>query len=160
MIVALLLVGCEKFTIDTTYDISCTTTMVDGEEAKITPDVVSYIFYLDKLERDLYAPASYEEALSGKISLITDINKSREVNITGRYDAATGIATLPNITNTYVIFVLCDTENKIYAYREYEIGNDLPLISTSILFQPFLFTGVDTEISERGWIFNKSSSTD
>ncbi len=153
----LLLAGCNKFTLDSSYHILCDTKMLEEDmELIITPNVVSFAYYIGEKEQEHYSPASYDEALSGKITSVKDRSKILSADIVGGYNAVNGTCVLSNLSKKFALFVLCDTENKIYAYREFEVGEDIPLITTSILFQPFLFTGEgDNEISEKGWIFNK-----
>ncbi len=157
IIFVVLVIACNKFTLDSSYHISCGTKVSEESKDTIaTANVLSFAFYIAENDEELFAPSSYEEALSGKISRITNNSDVRSADITGSYNSESGLAILPNLTSKFAVFVLCDTENKIYAFREFEVGEDLPIVTSYILFQPFLFTEEDKgEKVDKGWVFNK-----
>ncbi len=149
----LLLTACYPSVLDCTYHVECSVETTSGAIVKTPNEIISYVFYIDELMQDNYSPSSYEEALSGMISVTKEPNKVIEADLVGVYESEIGLLVLPNVTGKYIVIVVCDIENEICAYRDYEVGENLYFIKTSLVFKPYLFTGDNTEVTNSGWSF-------
>ncbi|MFI3321889.1 MAG: hypothetical protein R3Y50_05135 [Rikenellaceae bacterium] len=145
------LISCEGVNIvDTSYSITCYDVPATDSVKSFPSEIVSHVFLADTAD---YSPANYDDALEGILS-----HKYNGTTVTsymnGTYDSTIGEVCINNITTEgYHVFVLCDTKNRMYAYRRFEILANLPQIITSLEFQPYQFASDSTKtVTVSGWL--------
>lgn len=163
----LTLFSCDSVGTNASYDIFCyveneivtetvyeDTTIVTTEYIRdLHTSVVGYAFLADTLD---YLPASYQQALEGKISSLTGSKTISPIQ-NGSFDPSTGLIQFLNLTeNEIYLFVLCDTDNEIYAYRPFAVGQGTYYVETYFDFQPYQYDNDPTnEVIMNEWIVKK-----
>lgn len=139
LVAAGLATGCKKVVYDCDYRISCYVQDTSGGKDRPLESALAFAFYGDTAQ---YEVASYEDALNG---IVTDRKsgekRTSEVSTTSDAD---GLAIL-HLTSTPVILTICDTENRLYAWRAAAVGAGLDNIYVSLRFRPWRETKRYTE---------------
>lgn len=134
---ALLLGGCFKHVgYDTDVILKSWVQPESASELKPAQGVVAYAFEADTVT---WTVASYEDAMNGvltrKGSGETGVSPVRgEVC---RVDSVDMDLLLMRVGGTPVVVVAVDTENRLYGYRQQELGENLPQLFTSVIFRPW-----------------------
>ncbi|MFI3315321.1 MAG: hypothetical protein R3Y04_06610 [Rikenellaceae bacterium] len=152
-LITLYICGCAKFTIDTTYNITCTEISDSTEVEIVSSDIIGYGFYADTT---YYAPESYTQAAEGKMSgriVAGEISS----DFKAVFDDSTGTISFLNLTKEgLIILVLCDQLNSIYSYRQFEVVASLPEINTSLTFYVNTFAADSSSVvTTQSWIQKK-----
>ena len=98
--------------------------------------VVAYAFEADTMT---WTIASYEDALNGVLTR----KGSDERGVAPADGAVIRVDSVEmdllsmHVSSTPVIVVAVDTENKLYGYRQQDLGENLPQLYTSVIFRPW-----------------------
>lgn len=98
--------------------------------------VVAYAFEADTTT---WTVASYEDALNGILTRKgTDERGVPPVQgVLYRLDSIDMDLQLMRVSSTPVVVVAVDPENRLYGYRQQELGENLPRLFTSVVFRPW-----------------------
>lgn len=125
------LTGCKKVVYDCDYRISCYVQDTSGAKDRTLESALAFAFYGDTAQ---YEVASYEDALNG---VVTDRRSGeKRTSEVSAVSGAEGLAIL-HLTSTPVILTVCDTENRLYAWRAAAVGAGLDEIYVSLRFRPW-----------------------
>lgn len=104
---------------------------VSTDDATKATDITAYAFFTDK--NDDWLVASWEDALARRITHKEDSSKIKEgPDVEGTFDAAAEYQVELPLTKPNATLVMVDTRNKVFAYREYEVGINLPTVYTQL----------------------------
>ena len=134
---ALLLGGCFKSVgYDTDVILKSWVQTESTAELKPAQGVVAYAFEADTAT---WTVASYEDALNGVLTRKgTDEAGVSPVQGTAyRVDSVDMDLLLMRVGSTPVVVVAVDTENRLYGYRQQDLGENLPQLFTSVIFRPW-----------------------
>lgn len=134
---ALLLGGCFKSVgYDTDVILKSWVQTESAAELKPAQGVVAYAFEADTVT---WTVASYEDALNGVLTRKgTDEAGVSPVQGTAyRVDSVDMDLLLMRVGSTPVVVVAVDTENRLYGYRQQDLGENLPQLFTSVIFRPW-----------------------
>lgn len=98
--------------------------------------VVAYAFEADTMT---WTIASYEDALNGVLTR-KGSDERGVAPVDGaviRVDSVEMDLLSMHVSSTPVIVVAVDTENKLYGYRQQDLGENLPQLYTSVIFRPW-----------------------
>lgn len=132
---ALLLGGCFKSVgYDTDVILKSWVQTESAAELKPAQGVVAYAFEADTVT---WTVASYEDALNGVLTRKgTDEAGVSPVQGTAyRVDSVDMDLLLMRVGSTPVVVVAVDTENRLYGYRQQDLGENLPQLFTSVIFR-------------------------
>ena len=98
--------------------------------------VVAYAFEADTLT---WTIASYEDALNGVLTR-KESGERGVAPVAGELILVDSVATevlSMQVSSTPVILVAVDTENRLYGYRQQDLGENLSPLYTSVIFRPW-----------------------
>lgn len=117
----------------------------DDPIMKADCDIESYAFNV--VLKDNWEVKTWEDALERRI---TNVDRPAETlttpDVVGVYDPLSEYQVTMQLTSPVVFMVVVDKTNKIYAYREYEVGLNLPEVLTHLHMYAWRKTG-----SANGW---------
>lgn len=137
MLTALLLSGCFK-SVGYETDVILKSWVQAESSGELVPatGVVAYAFEADTTT---WTIASYEDALNGVLTRKgTDETGVTPVKgVVMRVDSVNMDLLSMHVSSSPVVVVAVDTENKLYGYRQQELGENLPQLYTSVIFRPW-----------------------
>ena len=106
-----------------------------GELAPAT-GIVAHAFEADTM---IWTIASYEDALNGVLTRKGSGERGvAPVNgVAIRVDSVDMDLLSMHVSSSPVIIVAVDTENRLYGYRQQDLGENLPQLYTSVIFRPW-----------------------
>lgn len=137
--------GCEKSTVSSTYIITpyitrTTIETVEGAEVAVqtrtvATGVTAHAYYADTTE---WKPASFEDARVGVITHRVDPARTMQPEFTAPQDAD-GRISLGPLTRLGLMLVICykDDPEKIYGWRNAQIGANIESISVVVTADPY-----------------------
>lgn len=134
---ALLLSGCFKsVSYDTDVILKSWVQKASADPLEPTVGVVAYAFEADTVT---WTVSSYENALNGILTR-KGTDETGVSPVRGelyRVDSVDMDLLLMRVRSTPVVLVAVDTENRLYGYRQQELGENLPQLYTSVIFRPW-----------------------
>lgn len=132
------------------YNIALWEKSADTVKLKKYVDVVTYAFYNDTTK---FIFSSYKEAREGQM---TNVLTKEKVNydIKGVTIEPDSVSNISNITASKITVVICDTVNKVYAYRQSPIAAGLDSIFVILEIEPYRVKEGKV-IEKRGWIIKR-----
>lgn len=106
----------------------------DDRNPEVIPGATAFVYDADTA---LWTVASYEDALAGIITSKIDptVRESAPLAFSEPY-GADGWIRLP-LDREWQMVVVVDPVDRLYAYTQQQIGENLPLLTVSLLFQPW-----------------------
>lgn len=134
---ALLLAGCFKSVgYDTDVILKSWVQPASSDALRPAEGVIAYAFEADTTT---WTVASYADALDGVLT--RKENGQRGVDpvrgMVCRLDSIDMDLLLMRVASTPVTVVAVDTGNRLYGYRQQELGENLPQLFTSVVFRPW-----------------------
>lgn len=134
---ALLLSGCFKsVSYDTDVILKSWVQKASADPLEPAVGVVAYAFEADTVT---WTVSSYENALNGILTR-KGTDETGVSPVRGelyRVDSVDMDLLLMRVRSTPVVLVAVDTENRLYGYRQQELGENLPQLYTSVIFRPW-----------------------
>lgn len=134
---AALLTGCFKdVSTKTTYVIKPLVQDLSGDPYLALEGVQAYAFDADTT---FYTVASYEDALAGVASLKDNPSQQLPAFAAGEpyeREGTSGWVQMP-LSNATQMVLAIDTEHRIYAYTQQELGENLPNLYVALPFKPW-----------------------
>lgn len=134
---AALLTGCFKdVSTKTTYVIKPLVQDLSGDPYLALEGVQAYAFDADTT---FYTVASYEDALAGVASLKDNPSQQLPAFVAGEpyeREGISGWVQMP-LSNATQMVLAIDTEHRIYAYTQQELGENLPNLYVALPFKPW-----------------------
>ena len=127
---ALLLHGCFKDVITyTDYNIAVYDQSVADGQIVPSPAVETYAYYVDTTE---WSVLSYEDALERRITNKTTGEVKSQPDVEGTFDAALAYPASIRLEQPISMMVLVNPALRLYAYRKYELPENLPSVDTKL----------------------------
>lgn len=102
--------------------------VADGEFTPATA-VETYAYYVDTTE---WAVLSYDDALAGRITNKTTGEVRTQPDVWGTFDSAAEFQTTLHLEQPISMLVVVDPELRLYAYRKYELPENLDQVLTRL----------------------------
>ena len=154
---ALLLAGCfEKVAYDTVYTLIPKTQAASGDTERIVEGALTYAFAADTAA---WFVATYDDALNGVITSRTDPSVKRSDPIaTGEPDPTEGLegSLRMRLTRPSQLVVAIDPEDRLYAYTQQKVAENLPRTYVALTFKPY---HAGSSYEEKRWIFRNDFYT-
>ena len=134
---ALLLSGCFKsVSYDTDVILKSWVQQASADALKPASGVVAYAFAADTVT---WTVSSYEDALNGVLTRkgTDETGVSPVRGEVFHVDSVDMDLLLMRMGSSPVVLVAVDTENRLYGYRQQELGENLPQLYTSVIFRPW-----------------------
>ena len=100
----------------------------NGEITK-SEELLSYAYYVDTTE---WAVLSYDDALAGRITNKTTGEVLSQPDVWGTFDSAAEFQTTLHLEQPISMLVVVDPELRLYAYRKYELPENLDQVLTRL----------------------------
>jgi len=123
--------SCKKVTYDATFTITPTVQRVNNGVEEPRDSVVAYGFDGDTTTWKI---KTFEDALNGVFT--NDVSGERR-SYARRADMDGGTRLTMQIASRFSVVVVCDYADSIYAWRNVQIGGNLPLLTTLVKFRPW-----------------------
>ncbi len=126
-----------------------------ASKAPVIPsvDVIGYVFEADTLN---YSIDSYEAAVRGELSANNQSGVKKFLKKT-EYETVSGQLTFRSLDAGTFILMVCDTLNKIYAFKQVDILEGIDQVVVKLTFYPYLFeSNPDTTVLSNKWIEKKT----
>ncbi|MCM1151305.1 MAG: hypothetical protein NC209_06715 [Alistipes sp.] len=106
----------------------------DDRNPAVVPDATAFVCDADTAE---WTVASYDDALNGIITSKADpaVKETAPLALSEPY-GADGWIRLP-LDREWQMVVVVDPLDRLYAYTQQQIGENLPMLTVSVLFQPW-----------------------
>lgn len=148
---ALLLAGCfEKVAHDTIYMLTPKTQAASGDTERVVEGARTYAFAADTAS---WFVASYDDALNGVITSRTDPSAKRSDPIaTGQPVTTEGFegSLEMRLTRPSQLVVAADPEDRLYAYTQQKVAENLPRTYVTLTFKPYR---EGRTYKEGNWVF-------
>lgn len=134
---ALLASGCFKsVSYDTDVILKSWVQRASSDALEPASGVVAYAFEADTVE---WTVASYDDALNGVLTRkgSSETGVSPVAGEVCRVDSVDMELLQMRVGSSPVVLVAVDTENRLYGYRQQELGENLPRLFTSVVFRPW-----------------------
>ena len=102
--------------------------VADGEITP-SPQVETYAYYVDTTE---WSVLSYEDALERRITNKTTGEVKSQPDVEGSFDAALAYPASIRLEQPISMMVLVNPALRLYAYRKYELPENLPSVDTKL----------------------------
>lgn len=133
VIAGALAVGCKKVKLSCMYVVTPYVQETKEGTDRLAAGVVGYAFYADTSG---YYVASYDDAEAGRLTALDEGGAPKIFDLKAE-QGADGRLRLGPIVRQPVLVVLCDTESRIYAWRQIPVEADLPEILVNVRFRPW-----------------------
>ncbi len=124
-----LLAACTSVKTDTLYLVSPHIQSVSGQPAYTPTEAIGFAFYASSTS---WAPASYAQAEAGVLENLRT-GELRGYNLHSELDTAGKISF--RLTSSPAILVVCDPINRLYAWREVSVPENLPQMLLPVYFR-------------------------
>ena len=130
LVIALAVAGCFKSVVNyTIFSVAVKVQATDKSQYEKAQDLYTYAFYADSTE---WCIASYEDACKKILTNKTSGEKREVPDVYGEMNPSEEYQIKMEIDQPMTLMVIVDPENRIYAYRNYELPVNLEFVDTKL----------------------------
>ena len=127
--------------LDTTFTVVTQTQRVQGETAVGVDGWIGYYLYSDSLT---YTVDSFENALDGYFA--PHGGSGEGVSADGQAAVQDSIVVFPNLDQTPALMLLVHPDDSLYAWRQIDLVDGLPNMSTKLIFKAYQASGEEGKV--------------
>ncbi len=125
--------SCHKPTVDCTCRIKPLVEPIEKGAIYTAENVVAYAFYASA---DEWYVDDYAQAEGGLLTSKSDATAFKASDVMAQQDE-TGMLVLPALKQNVVMLVVCDRKERIYAWQQYLVVEDLAQVQLKVKFCPW-----------------------